>query len=111
MAIKIVKNGRYWHATRYRIDWEAFDTVTGEMVNRNRANFNAEPTPQEEANKFAAILAAVEQDIADAAAEEAYEAKKSAYLAREGLGSDEELVKRCIDKQLSTSLVVIREMP
>ena len=40
MAIEIRKTGGlYFEANRWRQDWEAVDTLTGEVVNRNRASF------------------------------------------------------------------------
>jgi hypothetical protein len=62
MAVVIQKGNRYWHAGRFRVDWEALDGA--EVIAMNRASFNEEPdTPTEDA-AFANILSWVSADRA-----------------------------------------------
>ena len=106
MAISIQKNARYWHGGRYRIDWEAFEGEV--MVNRNRASFAGVPDKKAEDIMFGVILAGILADIAAGEADAVYEAQKAAYLAREKVGSDEEFVRKCVEKQIDTVAVVGR---
>ena len=105
MAIRIQKNALYQSTRRWHRDWEAFDDA-GVMLTRGRANFPKEPTKAEEDEKFAVIKASIEAQVTEAAAVGIYEAQKQAYMAKEGLGSEDDLVRACVENDIDTSALI-----
>jgi len=53
VSIAIQKGERYWHAGRFRIDWQAHDGAV--LLQTNRASFNEEPDQAAEDAAFANI--------------------------------------------------------
>ena len=105
MAIKVEEKYRGSTGRRIVIDWEAYDDLTGQIVDHGRTGFLHDPSPQEWKDKQAVIVAGVEVRLAEKAAADAYENQKAAYLGSQGLPDDDALVRKCVENNLDTDAV------
>jgi hypothetical protein len=115
MAVTIEKLNRYLEKLadgrqKYRILWRAVNSAFVEGDPRrypvyNCASFPAEPSKALEAEKFAAILAWVQADIASAAETVQFDGQKAGYLAAQGFETEAALLKHLVTNAVDLKAV------